>query len=136
MKLTIALVLIASVALAGCARHRITNPDAVNVQGLIVDGKGKDLAKLQQDGVECAGIAQAAAPAARAVAGAIAGAVAGALLGALVFRSSGLSGNAGATFGSGVGALTGAGEGAASGAQDYRTVLRNCMAGRGHMPLN
>ena len=121
----------------GCAhRARIANPDAIYVQGMLLDAKGKDREKLAQDGNECAAIAQETAPTDRAVAGAIVGAAAGALLGALVFRGSGLSGNRGATFGAGVGGLSGAGEGAAAGHQDYKTVLRNCMIGRGHMPLN
>lgn len=131
-----ALVLVLSgLAAAGCA-HRPVNPNAVAVQGVIVDGKGKDRGQIMADGDECAGIAQATAPANKAVTGAIAGAVFGALLGAATYRAGGLSGNSGATYGSAVGALTGGASGAGHAAHDYRTVLRNCMIGRGHIPLN
>jgi outer membrane lipoprotein SlyB len=126
----------AAILIAGCA-HRPINPDAVRLSsGIIIDGKGKDRGQVLQDGEECAAIAQETNPAGRAAAGAVAGAVVGALLGAVIFRASGVSGNAGAGYGAAAGAIGGAGDGAAGGAHDYRTVLRNCMIGRGHRPLN
>lgn len=123
---------------AGCATApRMGGGDSVVVAGgLIVDGKGKDRNRILQDGNECTAIAQETNPEGRAAAGAAAGAIFGALVGALVFRGSGLSGNRGAGYGAGLGALSGAGGGAAAGAQDMQTVMRNCMAGRGHVPLN
>lgn len=129
---------IAGVALAatGCA-HRPINPDAIAIgAGLLVDGKGRDAARIRQDGAECHDIAQSTDPAGRAVAGAVAGALVGALLGAVIYRGSGLSGNSGAGYGAAAGALGGGTGGAAAGVQDMRTVLRNCMLGRGHVPLN
>lgn len=133
---TLSLALGAVVAVAGCA-HRPPNPDAIAIgAGLIVDGKGRDHARIRQDGAECYDIAQATDPAGKAVAGAVAGVVVGALLGATIFRGSGLSGNRGASYGAATGALSGGTGGAAAGAQDMKTVLRNCMLGRGHVPLN
>lgn len=129
------MLMLCGVVAAGCA-HRPVNPNAVAVQGIIVDGKGKDRGSIYNDGEECAGIAQATAPGERAAGGAVAGAVIGGLLGAIAFRAVGLSGNDGARFGAGVGGVQGAVGGAAHGAHDYRTVLRNCMIGRGHIPLN
>lgn len=124
-------------AASGCAtRAARTNSNAVHVAGMLIDGKGKDITKLLADGQECEAIAQETAPAGRAVAGAIAGAVVGALWGALVYRATGSSGNAGAAYGAGAGAIGGTLGGAGAGAQDYNTVLRNCMIGRGHYPLN
>lgn len=122
----------------GCANRQIraANPHAITVNGMIIDAKGKDKNQIQTDANECATVAQETAPGERAVTGAVVGAVAGALIGALVFRSVGLSGNDGATYGAGWGGLSGGGNAAAAGAQDYRTVLRNCMIGRGHYPLN
>lgn len=129
---------IAAVALVlpGCA-HRPVNPDAIAIGGgLIVDGKGKDHARIRQDGAECHAIAQSTNPEGQAAAGAIAGAVVGALLGAVIFRGSGLSGNRGASYGAASGAIGGGTGGAANGALDFKSVLRNCMVGRGHVPLN
>lgn len=126
----------AAVALNGCA-HRPPNPDAIAIgAGLLVDGKGRDHALIRADGHECHEIALATHPEAQAAAGAIAGAVVGALLGAVIFRGSGLSGSRGASYGAASGALGGGTGGAAHGAQDLKTVLRNCMLGRGHQPLN
>jgi outer membrane lipoprotein SlyB len=128
---------LASLLLLSACAHRPVNPDAVFIAGgLIVDGKGRDRAAIQHDGNECVGIANATQPEAKAAEGAVAGAVAGALLGALIFRGSGLSGNRGAAYGAGAGALGGASGGAAAGGHDFRVVLRNCMIGRGHVPLN
>ena len=50
-----------------------------------MDGKGKDHARIRQDGAECHGIAQSTNPEGQAAAGALAGAVVGALLGAVIF---------------------------------------------------
>lgn len=132
-----AFIVVLLIAASGCAtRPGRVNPDAVYVAGMIIDAKGKDRQKVLQDGGECEGIARETAAGERTVGGAIAGAVVGALWGALVYRATGDSGNAGAAYGAAAGALGGGLGAAASGAQDYKTVLRNCMIGRGHQPLN
>lgn len=102
----------------------------------MIDGYGKDHAKIMQDAQECQSIADASDPAGKAVAGAVAGALLGALLGAAVYRGSGLSGNAGASYGAAVGGVSGVAGGAGAGAMDYRTIMRNCMFGRGWSTLN
>jgi outer membrane lipoprotein SlyB len=136
MKKPLVALIAAGLITPGCA-HPPLNPDTVVLSsGIIIEAKGKDRQAVISDGSECAGIADATHPQGRAAAGALAGAVVGALFGALLYRSAGLSGNSGATSGAGAGALGGATGGAAAGAQDYKTVLRNCMAGRGHRPLN
>lgn len=137
MKNPLVALIAAGLVTAGCAHRPPPNPHAaVLSSGVIIDAKGKDRQAVMNDGSECAGIADATNPQGRAVAGAVAGAVIGALFGALLYRSAGLSGNSGATYGAGAGGLGGATGGAASGAQDYKTVIRNCMIGRGHTPLN
>ena len=130
-------VLAVAVMTTGCAHRQVrANPDAVYVQGIIVDGKNRDREAIIRDGNECAGIAAETAPAEKAVGGAVAGAVIGALLGAVTYRAGGLSGNNGAGYGAAAGAIGGSAGGAARGAAEYRVVLRNCMIGRGHAPLN
>jgi outer membrane lipoprotein SlyB len=127
----------AGLATTGCAHRPPASPDAVVLaSGIIIDAKGKDRNVVLSDGAECAGIAESTDPGGRAAGAAIAGAVVGALFGALLYRSAGLSGNSGATYGAGAGALGGATGGAAAGANDFKTVVRNCMIGRGHVPLN
>lgn len=132
MKIALAICLMFA---CGCA-HRPINPDAVVIRGMVLDAKGKDRGALWRDGDECAAIAEATAPENKIAAGAIAGAVFGALLGAATYRAGGLSGNSGAGYGAAVGAIGGTAGGASSAAGDYRTVLRNCMIARGHIPLN
>ena len=137
MKRIAACVLIV-VLVAGCATQpRVGGAYSIVVSGgLIIDGKDKDRQKILSDATECTAIAQETNPEGRAAAGALAGAVVGALLGALIFRGSGLSGGTGAGYGAGAGALGGVTGGAAEGAQDFKTVMRNCMLGRGHQTLN
>lgn len=134
-----ALIVVLGIAVmtSGCAHRQVrANPDAVYVQGIILDGKDRDKEAIVRDGNECAGIAAATAPGDKAVAGAVAGAVVGALIGAVTYRAGGLSGNSGAGYGAAAGAIGGTAGGAARGAAEYRVVLRNCMIGRGHAPLN
>jgi len=135
MKKALVVLLGCGIAASGCA-HRTVNPDAVVVRGMVLDGKGKDRGQIVRDADECAAVAETTNPQGKALAGAIAGAVVAGLLGAATWRAGGLSGNRGASFGGAVGAIGGGAEGAAAGAMDYRTVLRNCMIGRGHIPLN
>lgn len=135
MKVALVGVVCGAIAISGCA-HRPVNPDAVVVRGMVLDGKGRDRGQIIRDADECAALAEATNPQGKALAGAIAGAVIGGLIGAATWRAGGLSGNRGATFGSAVGAVGGGTDGAAGAAQDYRIVLRNCMIGRGHVPLN
>jgi hypothetical protein len=138
MKRAIAIAVAVAVSIGGCATPARTGvgTSVVTAGGLIFDAKNVGRDQLINDGNECAVIASESNAGEQAAAGAIAGAAFTALLGALIFRGSGLSGNRGATYGAGLGALTGGASGAAHGAQDFKTVMRNCMLSRGHRPLN
>lgn len=123
MKKTITIIA-AALALTGCAA---TNTGA----GFSPVIDGADPIKVTADLRDCQAHAQQVAGAAdRAVAGAIAGAVIGGLFNAALGVKG--YGNEMAAFG----AVTGALEGAGAGAKDQKSIVRNCMVGRGHRVLN
>lgn len=103
---------------AGCATYRP-----------IIDMKGVDSARHNQDLAECQQYAQQVSAEGHAVAGAVFGALLGAALGAAIGNSD-LARDV-AT----VGAISGGASGAAEGAQSQVNVIRNCMAGRGYRVL-
>lgn len=105
------------VPLAGCANDPI------------VDMRGVDPARLDQDLAECrAYAAQVNTPAEAAKHGGIGAAVGGAI-GAII----GDSGTAGK--GAGIGAVSGATKGAGRAEQRKERVVRNCLKGRGYKVL-
>lgn len=110
--------LVICVVAAGCATYRP-----------IIDMKGVDSSRYNQDLTECQQYAQQVSAEGHAVAGAVFGALFGAALGAAVGNSD-LAREVAA-----VGAIHGGVSGAALGAQSQVNVIRNCMAGRGYRVL-
>jgi outer membrane lipoprotein SlyB len=104
--------------LGGCA----------STSGPIVDTKGMDPVRYQQDLAECQGYGSQVQPARGAAKGAAAGAAVGAAIGAI-------SGGSG-TRGAGVGAVTGGAQSAVHGVREKDAVVKNCLRGRGYRVLN
>ena len=97
----------------------------------LVDMKGVDQAKFDQDYSECVAYAfQTPGPGTGAATGAVAGALAGALAARIVDRDL----NRGQF--ARIGAVTGAAGGAVGGAQNEANVVKNCLRGRGYNVLN
>jgi uncharacterized protein YcfJ len=112
-------------ALTACA----TRPTGENYRP-VIDTKGADITRLEEDLRECqAYAARVAGAAEQAAAGAVAGAVLGAMLAAAA--GSRYSRNQHAA----VGAVAGLSGGAVSGERDQRDVIRRCMTGRGYNVL-
>ena len=102
----------------------------------IVDTKGVDQTKYQQDLAECRQYAEQVNPAGEALAGALLGAGLGAALGAITgsFGNAvavGTAAAAGAAYGGTVGVASGAGRGV----QGQIAVIDNCLRGRGYSVL-
>jgi len=93
----------------------------------LVDTKGVDLNRLESDLGECQ---QYASQVAGAGSSAAAGAIAGALFGAILAAAAGKGYDQGAT--ARVGLVTGALGGGMEGDNGQRSVVKNCMAGRGY----
>lgn len=108
-----------ALVVTGCATYRP-----------VVDMKGVDAARYEQDLAECQQYAQQRDPAAQAAAGAIAGAI----FGALIAAAAGSRYDRGAS--ARVGAVSGAAGGGAHGAQAQIDIVRTCMRGRGYNVLN
>ncbi len=116
-----------SLGLAGCSQTR--QP--------IVDTKGVDSARYQQDNYECQQYAQQVSPVEDAATGALGGAAAGAALGAITGAlTGGVSAGEGAAFGAAAGGALGLGGGAVTGIEQQRDIYRRCMIGRGYNVLN
>lgn len=112
------LILMATLLLAACS----------GAAGPIIDTKGVDMAKYQQDQAECEVYAEEVS-AGRAVGkGAAGGAAVGAAIGAIA------GGNAGR--GAGIGAVTGGAQSARTADREKAEVVRNCLRGRGYRVLN
>ena len=128
--LLLALAVAVAVTSTGCAVAPIANPNYS-----LVDPKGVDPARYDQDYRECAALANQTDVGERAESSAAAGAVAGALIGALLGVAIGGNGSS-AGYGAGIGAASGVSRGAvagaASGAQEQQMALRRCLAGRGY----
>lgn len=118
---------VAMTTLAGCAQ----------TYQPVVDTKGHDSARYQQDLFECRQYAEQVSPAGKAavsgVGGAAAGAALGAITGALV---GGVSAGTGAAVGAATGGAVGLGSGAYSGVEEQERIINNCMRGRGYNVLN
>ena len=114
MKVLAALALV-SLLLTGCVNNK-----------MIVDQRGIDAEKYQQDLADCELYAEEISIAERTATGAAAGAVIGGVMGALLGNSSS------AEKIGGVGAVSGGTRGAGSAAQEKRMIIRNCLKGRGY----
>ena len=121
-KLSLCVVVLA-LSLSGCATS------GANYRPLI-DAKSVDMNRFETDLGECRQYALQVAGAGEKAAG---GAIAGALFGALLAAAAGGGYDRGAS--ARVGLLTGAVSGGASGEQDQRTVIKNCLGGRGYRVL-
>ncbi len=125
MKKSITITIItAAIALTGCATGNTGASFSPIIDGANPAQAAADLWACQAYARQVEGAAD------RAVAGAVAGALIGGLLNAALGVKG--QGNEMAAFG----AVTGALEGAGSGAKDQKSIVRNCMAGRGHRVLN
>ncbi len=128
MKRTVTAILAGSL-LAGCAVAPVAREDYS-----LIDPRGVDMARYQQDYSDCAALANQTHPEDRSAAGAAGGAALGAAFGALLGAV--ICGRDCAGYGAGVGAASGLAHGAvggaASGVQEQQMVLRRCLAGRGY----
>lgn len=97
----------------------------------LVDTKGVDQARYQQDLAECQAYAQSSWGAGT---GAAVGAAGGAALGEVLGRTTGRMNQRSHLAGGG--AVMGGVSGAASGARHQRTIVQRCLAGRGYNVLD
>ncbi len=118
-------ILAAATTLAGCAQSY--QP--------IVDTKGQDTARYQQDLYECRQYAEQVSPAGNAAVGGLGGAAGGAALGAIVGAITGSAGT-GAALGAATGGAVGVAGGAYKGVNDQQRIINNCLRGRGYSVLN
>jgi outer membrane lipoprotein SlyB len=113
------------VILAGCAQSY--QP--------VVDTRGVDTARYQQDLFECRQYAERVSPVGQAATGGLLGAAGGAALGAIVGAFSGGAGT-GAAIGAATGGAVGAGAGGVTGVSEQQRIIDNCLRGRGYNVLN
>lgn len=97
---------------------------------IIIDKKGVDLARYQQDLAECRTYSSEVKTGEKAAKGAVSGAVVGGLIGAAVGNSRDVQRGAGA------GAVTGGARGVAQGEREELDVVKRCLRGRGYRVLN
>lgn len=115
-------------SLTGCATNPLTNPFTSETYNFIVDRPSET---YTTDHVQChAHARQLASVAEQAVAGAAAGALVGALFAAAV-GAKGYRNEAAMAYG-----LAGGLGGAVKADTDKRSIVRNCLQGRGHNILN
>lgn len=112
-------VLFAAMTLGGCASQRV-----------IVDTKGMDMSRYNQDYAECETYAGQVNTGGQVARSAGFGAAVGAAL-AAIFGNSG-----DVARGAGAGGVVGGAKGAVRGDQEKSQVLRNCLRGRGYRVLN
>lgn len=112
------LLCLAALCLAACSGARAP----------IIDTKGVDMARYQQDLAECETYASQVSTGEAVARGTAAGAVVGAAVGAI--------GGGSGTRGAGVGAVTGGAESARISDREKAQVVRNCLRGRGYKVLN
>ena len=101
----------------------------------VIDMKGVDNAKYQQDLAECRQYAEQVNPYERGAMGLAIGALGGAALGAVTGAAVGAPGT-GAAIGAGAGGLTGAAVGGGTGAEQQKKIIDNCLRNRGYAVLN
>ena len=97
---------------------------------IIVDRKGVDPAKYQQDLAECREYSSEVRTGEKAAKGAASGAAVGGMVGAAVGNSRD------AQRGAGAGAVTGAARGLNEGSRQEVQVVKQCLRGRGYRVLN
>jgi hypothetical protein len=97
-------------------------------KGPIIDTKGVDMVRYQQDLAECEVFAREVSTGRAVAKGATSGAAVGAAIGAIG------SGNAGE--GAGIGAVTGGARSAQIADREKAGVVNNCLRGRGYRVLN
>jgi hypothetical protein len=112
------------VAVAGLAVACTTTDE------IIIDRKGVDPAKYEQDLAECRSYSTEVKTGEKAVRGAASGAVVGGMVGAVVGNSQD------AERGAGVGAITGGARGVSEGTRQEVQVVKQCLRGRGYRVLN
>jgi outer membrane lipoprotein SlyB len=118
---------VALATLAGCAQ----------TYQPVVDTKGHDSARYQQDLFECRQYAEQVSPAGQAAVGGLGGAAGGAALGAITGALvGGVSAGEGAALGAATGGAVGVGAGAYRGIDEQQRVIDNCLRGRGYNVLN
>jgi hypothetical protein len=116
-----------ALALTGCAQSY--QP--------VVDTKGVDSARYQQDLYDCRQYAEQVSPAGNAAIGGLGGAAGGAALGAITGAIlPGVSAGNGAALGAATGGAVGVAGGAYKGVNDQKTIINNCLRGRGYSVLN
>ncbi len=98
--------------------------------GIIVDTKGVDPSAYQRDLAECSQFAEQVNTGEKVAKDTVGGAVIGGAIGATVGNSDTAQRSAGA------GAVLGASKGVGASAREKRTVIRNCLRGRGYRVLN
>jgi outer membrane lipoprotein SlyB len=111
--------LVIAIGLAGCS----------STSGPIIDTKGVNMARYEQDLEDCEGYAEQVHIEQGVAKGAAAGAAVGGATGAVLDRSS-------ASEGAAVGAITGAARSAQMGEREKTRVVHNCLRGRGYRVLN
>lgn len=97
---------------------------------IIIDKKGVDMSRYEQDLAECRTYSTEVDTAGKAAKGAASGAVVGGLIGAAVGNSRD------AQRGAGAGAVTGGARGVREGEQSEVQVVKRCLSGRGYRVLN
>ena len=97
---------------------------------IIIDQKGVDMSRYEQDLAECKTYASEVKTGNKAAKGAVSGAVVGGLIGAAVGNSRD------AQRGAGAGAVTGGARGVREGEQTEMQVVKRCLSGRGYRVLN
>lgn len=117
-------VLVLVVGLVGCAGYRP-----------VVDLRGADTGQYGRDLAECQAYAEQVSPVEQSLVGGLLGGLFGAALGAATGAALGDPGT-GAAVGAASMGVVGAGAGAAQGADAQRSIIRNCLAGRGYRVLN
>lgn len=97
---------------------------------IIIDKKGVNMARYEQDLAECRAYGTEVKTGEKAAKGAVSGAVVGGLVGAAVGNSRDVQRGAGA------GAVTGGAKGVAQGERQEQQVVKRCLSGRGYRVLN
>tara|TARA_R110000823_G_scaffold119998_11_gene244425 strand:- start:11268 stop:11627 length:360 start_codon:yes stop_codon:yes gene_type:complete len=97
---------------------------------IIIDEKGVDMSRYQQDLAECQQYAEGVKAGEKGARGAASGALIGGAVGAI------FGGADGAARGAGAGAVTGGASGVSEGERDKVSVVKRCLRGRGYSVLN